>query len=227
METATPGAPTAPTAPTANRQPAPSDAANRQAPIAKRYTRAEAAAALGVSTDSLRRLQGRSGVAGELVTAEHGGTVTLLSDTDLAALRLALGGRLAPTANRATPGAPTEPPGAKRQPPTDTGWSEAVAEARARADAAEGVARRAEAAADTLRAELAVARVDAQDARREAGEAMRALAATNERVGAMRAAWWRWRQQLETLGPVARWRRRWPVAPGEFEAEPLLAAPVE
>lgn len=78
---------------------------------------------------------------------------------------------------------------------------------------------------DTLRAELAVARVDAQEARREAAEAMRALAATNERIGAMRAAWWRWRQQLETLGPVARWRRRWPVAPGEFERGPLLAKP--
>ena len=80
---------------------------------------------------------------------------------------------------------------------------------------------------DSLRAELAVARVEAQDARRETAEAMRALSVTSERLVSLRAACWRWRQQLETLGPVARLRRRWPVTPGEFEAEPLLAAPVE
>lgn len=224
MDTATNGAPVAPTA---GRQPDPGKPTNRQPPTAKRYTRAEVSAALGVSIDSLRRLQARSGVTGELAAADHGGTVTLLSEDDLATLRLAVGERLAPTANRAAVGAPTDLLTADRQPPTDAGWTAALAEAHARVEAAEAGARRVEAEADTLRSELAVARVEAQEARRRAEEAERALSATNERLATLRAAWWRWRLLLESLGPLARLRRRWPAAPGEFEADPLLAKPVE
>jgi len=196
----------------------------------KRLTRADVAALLGVSVPALRRLQSRAEVPGTPEPREAGGSVLVFTEADVAALRQASQATGAATATGES-GATcrdrrdTRQPSQARQAPEPTpqeaaGWSEALAESRARAAAADT-------RADTLAAELAVARVDAQEARRRAEEAERALAATNERIGAMRAAWWRWQAQLGTLGPLARWRRRWPTAPGEFEAEPLLAAPVE
>jgi len=191
-------------------------------------TRAEVAALLGVSVPALRRLQSRADVPGTPEPRAAGGSALVFTEADVAVLRPASQATGAATESGAPDGTcrdtrQARQPSQARQAPEPTpqeaaGWSEALAESRARAAAAE-------ARADTLAAELAVARVEAQEARRRAEEAERALAATNERVGAMRGAWWRWQAQLGTLGPVARWRRRWPVAPGEFEAEPLLAAP--
>lgn len=187
----------------------------------KRLTRADVAALLGVSVPALRRLQGRASVPGTLEPREAGGSVLVFTEADVAALRQASQATGAATESGESDAAcrdtrQARQPSQARQAPEPTpheaeGWRVALANMAAERD--------------TLHAELAVARVDAQDARREAAETMRALAATNERIGAMRAAWWRWRQQLETLGPVARWRRRWPAEPGEFEAGPLLAKP--
>ena len=193
----------------------------------RRLTRADVAALLGVSVPALRRLQSRADVPGTPEPRAAGGSVLVFTEADVAALRQASQATGAATESGAPAGvcrdtrqARQPSQAAEPTPHEAAGWSEALAESRARAALAE-------ARADTLTAELAVARVEAQDARRRAEEAERALAATNDRLGALRAAWWRWQAQLATLGPVARWRRRWPVVPGEFEAEPLLAKPVE
>lgn len=182
-----------------------------------------------MSPDALRRLQRRARVAGELVTAEHGGTVTLLSSADLDALRLAAGERQPirqpPTAKRANRQPPTDPPSANRQPPTAEpdalrpdadGWREALAQANARTQ-------QAEAQADTLRAERDVARVEAQTAVRRAEEAERGQSAANERVASLRAAWWRWYALAN--GPWWRRLRGLPKPPAEVDEPPLLAAP--
>lgn len=144
-----------------------------------------------------------------------------LSPTAAAAVRA----RFAPPAIN---GAPPAPAGAKPNtttgaPPAPAdaeGWVEALAEARANA-------RRAESLADSLRAQLDTERVERQAATKRADEAERGQAAALARVADLRAAWWRWRLSLETLGLVARLRGRWPGDPPEIEQPPLLAAPKE
>lgn len=98
------------------------------------------------------------------------------------------------------------------------GWRLALAEAQANA-------RRLEADLATAKAERDTARVEAQAAIRQAAEAERGQNAALARVDGLRAAWWRWRLQLETLGPLARLRKRWPVEPPEIEQPPLLTGP--
>ena len=133
--------------------------------------------------------------------------------------------RFAPPAINGAPPAPADArpiftTGAPPAPADAEGWVEALAEARANA-------RRAEALADSLRAQLDTERVERQAATRRADEAERGQAAALARVADLRAAWWRWRLSLETLGLVARLRGRWPADPPEIEQPPLLAAPKE
>jgi hypothetical protein len=238
MDTLTNGAPPAtrqaPSAPGGPESPS----ASRQPPTASRYTRQAAAAELGLSVDSLRRLQKRAGVAGEVAPRAGGGELVLFTVADVAAMRQA---RQAPPATRQAPDG-LEPPPARRQAPPATrqapadsspgpadGWQEALAEARATARRLESerdtLLAQARREADTLRSERDVARVGEQAARREAEEAARALGAAHARLEALRAAWWHWRVLLDGLGPVARLRRRWPDAPAELAAGPLLARP--
>jgi hypothetical protein len=100
--------------------------------------------------------------------------------------------------------------GHRRTPPdTADGWRAALAQAQA--------------AADALRAERDVARVDAQAATSRAEEAERAVYHAHAQLDTLRAAWWRWRLLLATLGPVARLRRRWPADPPELSDLPLLS----
>ena len=88
------------------------------------------------------------------------------------------------------------------------GWREALTLARRESD--------------SLQAQLAVARQEARVARREADEAQRARSATNERLGDLRAAWWRW-YALATGWPWWRRARRLPAPPAEMAAGPLPA----
>ena len=98
------------------------------------------------------------------------------------------------------------------------GWAEALAEARARV--AEVTTER-----DSLRSQVGVVCVDAENCRRRAEEAERGMMTAQARVADLRAAWWRWRLMLAALGPVARLRRRWPADPAEFDTPPLLGKP--
>lgn len=93
----------------------------------------------------------------------------------------------------------------------DAGWLAALAEVRRELD-------RALAERDT-------ARVEIETLRRQLEQAERGQAAALNRVADLRSAWWRWRLQLSTLGPVARLRRRWPADPPEVESLPRLSPP--
>lgn len=202
-----PAAATATSAPADNRQPT---TGNRD----KRFTRAEAAAELGVSVSALRRLQQRTGRAGELVPLERGGSVRLLDAEDLAALAAAS----ATSDKRQPTSAPADnrdnrlPASDKRQAvdlePAAAGWRELVAEVRSESD--------------RLRAELAVTRERLDQLERRAGEAERGRLEAAARVEALRAAWWRW-YALAQARPW--WRRRLPDAPAELTAGPALPPP--
>jgi len=210
MDTATANG--APPAPPADRHPLPGAPDGRQAPSAppaRRYTRQEAAAELGISLDVLRRLQKRADVPGELVPAERGGTVCELTGADLAALRLAAATRQPPTAPAERQARPAPP--AERQPPADgdaAGWREALA--------------RADAEADRLRSQLEAERVARQEALRHAAEAERARHTAAEQLEALRGAWWRWYALATARGVWARLRGRLPEPPAEMTADKRL-----
>lgn len=97
-------------------------------------------------------------------------------------------------------------------------WQEALVESRARV--AELTIER-----DRLRSELERERVAHQDALRRAEEAERGRHVAREQCEVLRAAWWRWRTQLDGLGLVNRFRRLWPELPAEVTAERMLARP--
>jgi len=200
----------------------PLDGAARPRPVpptdaARRYSRADVAAELGVSVDAVKRLQRRADVPGELVPAAHGGRVCMVTAGDLAALRLAAAELVAPDAAERRPTPPTDaarrepaPPAAARPTPPDaeTGWREAVALATAEAD--------------RLRSQLEVANAARQEALRRAEAAEVARHTALEQREALRAAWWRWYALATARGLWARLRGRLPDPPAEMTADRLL-----
>jgi hypothetical protein len=98
------------------------------------------------------------------------------------------------------------------------GWQAALDEARARIGLIE-------AERDRLRSERDAAVQRAERAERQAEETERGRHAAQERLEALRGAWWRWYALAQALSLWARVRRRLPDPPAELVADRLLAKP--
>lgn len=99
-----------------------------------------------------------------------------------------------------------------------TGWPEALAEARARADGAE-------ATVAELRGALARAQRAADDAQRRAEGAEAALAGAERRLADLRVAWVRWYGAAASASLWRRLRGALPPVPDALADQPRLAAP--